>query len=123
MTGVDHREEMRRDFDEVTSGLKEADRAIQVCVGVGLNLSYSMFIKNFESQARFSEKPKSEKIEYINKMSNFEDTIRSDKDEVVAVGIALFKMWLAAVTEGDNQLIEHFHIEMDRLSRLGDVLS
>ena len=121
MTHVDHREEMKREFDEVTEGLKEADKLIQVSVGAGLNISHSMFIKNFGSQSKFSDMPKSEKIEYINKMSKFEDTIRSDKDQFMAIGIALFKMWLSAVTEDDEQLIDHFHTEMDRLSRIGDI--
>ena len=123
MTGINHREDMKREFDEVTLGLEEVDQAIQTRVGVGLNLSHSMFLKSFGSQVSFSEKSKSEKIDYINKLSNFEDSIRSDKDKFIAVGVALFKMWLAAVAEDDNQLIEHFQTEMDRLSRLGDIPS
>lgn len=116
------REDLRKDFDKLTAEIHSAERTVQVAVGWALNLVHSIFRKSFPSNAAFELLSKGEKIEFIERISRFEDDLLERDLGQAAVGCALFKMWLGALAEGDEELGNYFSRELDHFSRLGDWL-
>jgi len=81
-----------------------------------------MFRKSFSSISAFESLSKGEKIEFVERISRFEDDLLERDLGEAAVGCALFKIWLGALAEGDEELGDYFSRELDHFSRLGDWL-
>jgi hypothetical protein len=112
-----------KDFDKLTADINAADQVTQVAIGHGLNLVHSIFRKSYCDLADYKALPKSEKIEYLNRMSRFEEELLEQNNRETAIGCALFKMWLGAIAEGDDELAGYFSNQLEQLSRLGDLLN
>lgn len=115
-----HRAGLRQDFARVTSTLGRAENLVQVAVGHSINMANSMFIQRFGSAARFRKLPKNQRLEYIAALSRAEEKMVKEQPHA-AVGFALFKMWIAAVTEDDEELIQEFSKGLASFSRKGDL--
>lgn len=115
-----HRAGLRDDFLRVTTRLRAADPAIQMAVGHSINMANSLFIQRFGSIAVFRGLPKPEKYKYIEALTNAEEKMTKEKPQA-AVGFALFKMWIGALTEDDEDLLQEFSAGLAELSRKGDL--
>jgi hypothetical protein len=115
-----YREELRNDFLRVTTKLKSADSAIQMAVGHSINLANSLFMQRFGGVAGFRALSKSEKLKYIEALTITEENMAKDQPHA-SIGFALFKMWIGALTEEDEELRKEFSHGLSELSRKGDL--
>lgn len=115
-----HRVGLRDDFLRVTTRLRAADPVIQMAVGHSINMANSLFIQRFGSIAGFRGLSKPEKFQYIEALTNAEENMAKEQPQA-AVGFALFKMWIAALTEEDEELLQEFSTGLAELSRKGDL--
>jgi hypothetical protein len=113
------RQAARDDFHRVTSQLRSTDTSIQVAVGHGINMANSLFVRRFGSIKGFSGLPVSEKHQYLRELTDMEERLATEQPHVT-VGFALFKMWIGAVTENDNELEREFSMGLAEFSRLAD---
>lgn len=117
-----HRKAAREEFDKVTSNLRASDEIVQIAVGHAINMANSIFHQNFSSVDNFKQLPKTAKIAYIEKLENMENRLlQENKDQVSAIGFGLFKMWVVAVTESDNDLMQKFNRELSFFSKKGEI--
>jgi hypothetical protein len=111
------------DFDSLTAEINSADATTQVAVGHALNVMHSIFNKSFSNLAEFKSLSKSEQIGYLNNMTQFEEELLQRNSNEMAIGCALFKMWVGALAESDDDLADYFERELEKLSRIGDPLN
>lgn len=115
------RRELRVEFETVTDALMEADLAVQVAVGTGINLANSLFTKEFRTVAEFSRLSKSIKVDYVNRLTVAEKRLKDERGDFHAsLGFGLFKGWLGAITEDDEDLVDNFGARLNTLSRIAD---
>jgi hypothetical protein len=114
------RKAFREEFDTVTAKLRTADEVSQVAVGHSINMANSFFIQPFTAIESFRKLPKAEKLAYIQSLTSMEEKLTA-KDPHAAVGFGLFKMWVGALAEDDEELIARFSKELAFLSRKGDL--
>lgn len=115
-----HRKEVRRQFSEATTALYGASEMDQMAVDHAINMTHSMFLKRFGSIEDFSALPPADKMLYIDQLSSFESGVG---DSHMALGTALFKMWVGALVEGDAELIKKFAEGLAPFSRKGEALA
>jgi len=117
-----NRKALREEFESVTTALKSADNLIQVAVGHSINMANSLFHQTYSSPSEFQRLPMSERISYINKLTDMENKLKEEKgDPHSALGFGLFKMWVGAVAEVDTGLMQQFSNELAYFSKKGDL--
>jgi len=114
------RKAFREEFDTVTAKLRRADEASQVAAGHSINMANSFFIQRFTAIESFRKLPKAEKLAYIHSLTSMEEKVTT-KDPHAAVGFGLFKMWVGALSEDDEELISRFSKELAFFSKKGDL--
>lgn len=114
------REGLRQDFERATTKLRRADPFVQAAVGHSINMANSIFMQRFGNVDQFRALPKDEKIQYIMALSRAEEGFAKDQPHA-AVGFALFKMWIGALTAEDEELVQQFSKALAVLSAQGDV--
>lgn len=105
------RKAFREEFDTVTAKLRRADELSQVAVGHSVNMANSFFIQRFSTIESFRKLPKAEKLAYIQSLTAMEEKL-TGKDPHAAVGFGIFKMWVGALSEDDEELIARFSKEL-----------
>ena len=68
-------------------------------------------MQTFSGVERFIELPNAEQMMFIEKLTGMGEKL-SKVDSQTALGITLFRMWLAAVAEGDGKLMDQFADEL-----------
>ena len=110
-----HREGLRNDFLRVTTKLKSADPGIRMAVGHSINMANSLFMQRFGGVQGFRALSRSEKLKYIEALTKAEGNTAKEQPHR-SIGFALFKMWVGALTEEDEELIEEFSHGLAELS-------
>lgn len=114
------RKEFRETFMRYATNLRNSDETVQALVGHAINMANSLFFRTYSDIAEFESQPKSAQLDYINKLSVMEKKL--DKSEpVLALGFGLFKMWIAAVVDDDQELMEEFFVELSYFSKKGNL--
>jgi hypothetical protein len=113
------REGIRKDYERVMDVVRRSPPAAQVAVGHNINLVNSMFVKRFRTIAAFQALPENERLGYIESLTKAEAAVA--KEPPAAVAFALFKMWVAAISANDAEMIEHVSKGISELSRKGDL--
>ncbi len=117
-----NRKALREEFETVTATLRSADNLVQITVGHSINMASSFFHQVYSSLGEFQQLPYSERISYIEKLTDMENKVREEMgDPHASLGVALFKMWVGAVTALDTELMEQFSKELAYFSRKGDL--
>lgn len=116
-----NRKALRQEFESVTSALRTADATAQIAVGHAINMANSLFHKSFSGVNGFQDLPKSERISYINKLTDMESPLKSKGDMPASLGFGLFKMWAGAAAELDAELMNQFSRELAYFSKKGDI--
>ncbi len=89
-----HRKALREEFEEFTSTLRSANNLAQVAVGHSINIASSIFHQTFSGPNEFQRLPMSERISYINKLTDMEDKLNLERnDPYSSLGIGKFKMF------------------------------
>lgn len=84
-------------------------------------MANSLFHKSFSGVNGFQDLPKSERISYINKLTDMESSLKSKGDMPASLGFGLFKMWAGAAAELDAELMNQFSRELAYFSKKGDI--
>lgn len=115
------RTQLRDQFMQITAQLKTADPLAQAAVGHGINMVHSFFVRRFGDVSAFQRHSKTENLRFIDQLSELERKLGAS-DPHTALGVILFKMWIGAVSEKDQDLIDEFSAELAALSRRGESL-
>lgn len=112
------RQGLLEDFLKARNAIRAAPHDAQVGVAVGLNTATTMFVKRFGGVSGFSNLGKSERLAYLRKIADFEERLIST-DKLTGLGVAIFKMWLGAVIENDQELLDKIEPFLKELSFKG----
>ncbi len=116
------RKALREEFETITAALKQADEIVQVAVGHAINMASSIFHQTHNSPSDFLRLPKSERIDYINKLTIMEIGLKDEKgDPHSSLGFGLFKMWVGALAENDTELMDQISAELAYFNKKGDL--
>lgn len=115
------RAELRQQFSQIVGTLKSADELARAAVGHGVNMMNSLFVKRFGEVSGFQRRSKAENLAFIDSLTHLEQKLASE-DPHGALGVILFKMWVGAVAERDQELMNEFSAELTSLSRPGEFL-
>lgn len=115
-----HRDGLREDFDKLMDSLNQASPIARVAVGDSINMVNTAFVARFGRPEAFRTLPKDEKLKYIASLIKAEELASRGHPEA-SVAFALFKMWIAALTENDDELFSHFSKGIAVLSKEGDL--
>jgi hypothetical protein len=113
------RQGLLEDFQKARDAIQAAPRDVQIGVAVGLNTATTMFVKRFGGVSGFSELGKSDRLAYLRQLADFEERILST-DQLTGLGVAVFKMWLGAVIEDDQELRRVMEPFLKELGLIGD---
>ena len=117
----ENRRALREEFETVTSALRNSDDMIQTIVGASINIASTFFHNSYPNDKDFQKLPNSERISYINKLTDTEIAYRDEMgDPHLALGFALFKMWVGAVSACDTELMKQFNDELEYFSKKGE---
>lgn len=119
--GSEERADLRQQFREILSTLQTADQLAQAAVGHGINMMNSLFVKKFGDVDAFQRRPKVENLAFIDSLTHLEQEL-APRDPHSALGVILFKMWIGAVAERDQGLMNEFSADLAVLSRQGESL-
>ena len=100
------REGIRKDYDRVMDVVRRSPPEAQLVVGHTINLVNSIFLKRFGTIAAFQALPEKERLGYIESLTKAEAAAAKEPPAVVA--FALFKMWVAAISANDREMIDYF---------------
>ena len=112
---------MREDFEDIVSQLRTAPELSQAGVGQGINMAFSFFEQRFGGVSEFQLLSTAEQIDYIKRLAEMEEKLGADNPHA-SIAYALFKMWVAAVSEKDDGLAKHFSTELAYFSIKGERL-
>ena len=112
------RDGLLNDFHKARAAIGKADRASQISIAVGLNMAITLFSKKFGGPQGFSREDKGRRIAYLKSLDNLEEKMRVH-DPLFSIGVAVFKMWVAALVEDDDDLRSQIEPFLDELSNLG----
>jgi hypothetical protein len=102
---------VREEFEQHAHKLRDADALAQLSAGQGIKMANSFFMQTFSKVEGFIEHSKAEQMAFIEKLAGMGKKL-SKVDPQTALGITLFRMWLAAVAEGDGELMDYFADEL-----------
>ena len=118
VTNSPAREGLINDFHKAKKAISNADVATKTSVAFGLNAANTMFYRTYGGPQKFCSESYEKKIKYCIALNDFEEKMRS-QDQLASLGVAVFKMWIAALTEDDIELrkqIEPFLIDLSKLA-------
>lgn len=97
----------REEFDRHANELRGSDKTAHDSAGQGIKMANDFFMQSHAGVEKYIELPKAEQMEFIEKLAGMGEKL-SKVDPQTALGIRLFRMWLAAVSEGDWELMDYF---------------
>lgn len=112
------RDGLVNDFHKARTAINNADRPTQAAIAAGLNMTTTLFYKKYGGPQGFSRENRGQRIAYLKSLNDFEEKMRV-QDPLFSLGVAVFKMWVAALAEDDNDLrmqIEPFLYELSKLA-------
>ena len=105
-------EELKR----VVSRLKGCGSQTRSAVGAGVHLANTDFIRRFQGIQSFRSSSTAEQERFWLELSDLELGLRS-RDGGMAVGVGLYRIWLADTLAGRRKLAELLGEELTELSR------
>lgn len=111
------RDGLVNDFHKARTAIDNADRVTQVSIAIGLNMTTTLFYKKYGGPQGFSRENKGQRIAYLKSLNDFEEKMRA-QDPLFSLGVAVFKMWVAALAEDDNGLMAQIEPFLNDLSKL-----
>jgi hypothetical protein len=101
----------REEFERHTNKVRSSDKAAHDSAGQGIKMANDFFMQTYSKVDKFIGLPKAEQMEFIEKLAGMGEKL-GKVDTQTALGITLFRMWLAAVSEGDGELMDYFADEL-----------
>lgn len=101
---------------KVLSRLKSTQAHMRSAVGAGVHLANSDFIRRFANIESFRRIPLEAQKRFCSELSDLELGL-TGKDPGMAVGVGLYRIWLADVLAGRQTVAEMLGEELTELSR------
>ena len=109
------------EFDElkkILSRLKACPPQTRAAVGAGVQLANADFIRRFAGMEPFRQSPMEAQERFWSDLSDLELDLRG-QEVGLAVGVGLYRIWLADRLAGQRSLIDLLGEELTELSRKG----
>ena len=109
------------EFDElkkILSRLKACPPQTRAAVGAGVQLANADFIRRFAGREPFRQSPMEAQERFWSDLSDLELDLRG-QEVGLAVGVGLYRIWLADRLAGQRSLIDLLGEELTELSRKG----
>ena len=106
--------ELRR----MVSRLKACQSQMRCSVGAGVSVANENFIRRFAGIERFRSSSLSEQERFWSDLSELEFGLRSEAAGM-AMGVSLYRIWLAGTLAGKHELAELLGEELSELTRKG----
>lgn len=110
-----------QDFERATLTLRAADPVAQIKVIHNIGLANTLFSERFGGMDEFRCLTPTEKCQYLDSLTVAENKLTKDGMPHAALGFALFKMWIGAVTVGDEDLFMRISGNLAEFSAAGDL--
>jgi hypothetical protein len=94
------------EFVSVITRLCGANRAFRNSVGQGVSIANSLFAQRFGSVEEFQGSPEQRKSSYIRSLAGAERHFNK-RWPTMAIGFCLFRLWLEALLEEDEALVQN----------------
>lgn len=114
---------VRSELEEVKKllcRLKSCDAETQFAVGSGVHLANDDFIHHFAGIESFRRTSSEDQKRFCSELSDLELSLRSNKVGM-ALGVGLYRIWLAEVLAGRRTVAEMLGQELTELSRKGSL--
>jgi hypothetical protein len=109
------RDRLLLDFAQLFGRVRVANPGIHACIGRGINIAHDMLVLRFGSTERFQAAPDVLKAGYIHILTQAHARF-AERWPTIAVGFALYRLWLEALAAGDAALAQHFQRGLAGLS-------
>ena len=109
----------RSELDEVKRMLrclKSSPAQTRFAVGAGVHLANNDFLRRFGGMESFCQSPSGDREQFYSKLSDLESSLRTQEAEK-AMGVGLYRIWLADVLAGRRAAAELLGEELTELSR------
>jgi hypothetical protein len=100
---IQHLDQVLHEFVSVIATLSGTNESFRSSVGRGICVASSLFVQRFGSAEAFQESPEARKAQYIRSLADAEARF-STRWPTMAIGFALFRLWLEALFKGDQAL-------------------
>jgi hypothetical protein len=114
-----HSDPARSELDEVKRMLrclKSSPAQTRCAVGTGVDLANTDFMRQFGGMQSFCQVPAGDRERFYAKLSDLESNLRS-RELGMALGVGLYRIWLAEVLAGRRDAAELLGDELTELSR------
>lgn len=106
------RRAFRELFEKGMKDVRESELATQIAVGTGVNMAHNFFLKRFGTVESFVQLANDDRLAYLDSITRMEERMSGRGDRATSFGFGLFKMWLAALSAGDQELANQFLKEL-----------
>jgi hypothetical protein len=100
---LQHLDRVLHEFVSVITTLSGTSESFRTSVGRGICIASSLFVQRFGSARTFQQSPEASKAQYIQSFADAEARF-SKRWPTMAIGFALFRLWLEALFKGDQTL-------------------
>ncbi len=115
------RSDFKEEFESTIKKINAADVVIQLAIGVGINLAFSLFRQKFSTPQAFRALNTKEQLSYLENLAQMEDRLRVEKGDVAAsMGFWLFKAWVGTLVANDDKLERQCFAELSRFSQMAE---
>jgi len=113
------RDPVRGELDEVKRMLRclrSSPAQTRFAVGAGVYLANTDFMRQFGGMQSFGHIPAGDREQFYSQLSDLESSLRS-RELGMALGVGLYRIWLADVLAGRRDAAELLGEELTELSR------
>lgn len=114
-----YRDDFCQEFDRTIEGLHALPPFIKTNVGLDLLMVNGLFFEHFGTVDGFMAYPPERRLAYIQTMVKFEDEFYEEDINNIAFSFGLFRMWVCAVSQGDDAMSERFYSALNYFMDLG----
>jgi hypothetical protein len=111
----------RDEFDEarkILGRLKACGPQTRSAVGAGVHLANADFLRHFTGLESFRSLQPEAQRQFCAELSDLEMALRNE-EPAVALGVGLYRIWLAEMVSGRQKVAELLGEELTELSRKG----
>jgi hypothetical protein len=109
----------QHELDEVRKVLrclKASPAQTRFAVGTGVYLANLDFLRQFGGMQLFRQSPADDQDQFRSQLSDLESSLRN-REAGMALGVGLYRIWLAEMMAGRHQVAELLGEELTELSR------
>ena len=110
---------LEEEFNGVLSAFDKAPEVNKLAIAYMLAFCWKLFNSKFGSQDEFKRSSRDQQFDYLRSLTSLESKLVKDGKKLEAVGVALMKMYLAPLMEGDDDMALRMAKKLEPLNQLG----